>query len=334
MNYIAPPLPHLTRVFRQEAFMSFKFIHAAILTAGFIISGCAVETSPPADGFSSEQVGESEADISASSLSYVTVRHDDRKCMAPMCGGYWVKDVNKTTQERYVSGLDFGPSGLDEALIAKVLEAPAEELVLRGKLGPKEHTYKTRMLEVVEAYRGMPGVEPIEGDIFYRAEDRDPQVQCFAAPCPNEIATKLNTTKERVFDGYQVELAARPHVDQEWLIDRINHHGAIVAAWILNGEKFAGGYEKILDASQVYLNVADTTGPCTTYPVTPCPDGATWTFTRDENLCLLPTGCVTNDNCPSLAPPQCDDGYAISSWRVNSPSCRRLVCDPAFVLPY
>ena len=313
--------------------MFFNHAQVTLLAAGFILVGCAVETSPPASDFSSEQVDEAESDLSTTSPSYVTVRHDDRKCMAPMCGGYWVKDVNKKTNERYVSALDFSLSGLDDVLIGKVLEAPAAELVLRGKLGPKEHTYKTRTFLVYEAYRGMPGVVPYEGDIYFTAEDRDPQVQCFTAPCPNEVASKLNSGATRLFDGYQVQLAARPHVDQDWLIDRVNHHGAIVAAWIIPGEHFAGGFEKILDASQVYLNVADMTGPCTTAPLAPCFEGAQWTYTRDENLCLLPNACVANDNCPSLAPPRCEDGYAITAWHVNSPGCMRLVCDPAFVLP-
>jgi hypothetical protein len=310
-----------------------KHAHLTLLAAGCMLAGCAIETAEPASSFSSEQFDESSSDLSASSRSYVTVRHDDRKCMAPMCGGYWVKDVNKTTAEQYVSALDFGSSGLDEVLIGKVLEAPAGELVLNGKLGPKEQTYKTRMFRVFEAYRGMPGVEPIVGDIFYKAEDRDPPIQCFAAPCPNEVASKLNTSTKKTFDGYQVELAARPHVDQDWLIDRVNHHGAIVAALILNGVKYPAGYEKILDASQVYLNVADMTDACPTIPLAPCPDGAGWTFTRDVGLCLDPNACVEDGNCPSLAPPQCEEGYAISSWRVASPSCRRFACDPAFVLP-
>lgn len=306
----------------------------ALLAATCLLAGCAVETAPPASDFVSEPAAESESDISTNSLSYVALRPDYRKCVAPLCGGFWVKDLNKSSPERYVSGLDFKPSGLDDELVSRVLDAPVGEIILRGVLGPKEHTYGTRPLRVFEAYLGMPGVEPIEGDIFFKSQDRDPPVQCFTAPCPNEVAHRLNTSIGYLFDSYHVELAAKPHVDQDWLIDRVDNHGAIVAALFMQGTLFQGGYETVLDASQVYLNVADMTGPCPAFKLAACPEGEVWTYTRDENLCQIPNACVPDGNCPSLQPPRCEEGYTASGWRVDSPYCMKLACDPTFVLPY
>jgi hypothetical protein len=316
--------------------MSSHFIRALVLAAtGCALAGCAVETTPSASSSEPEETVSAESDISAHSVTFVTLRQDDRKCMAPLCGGFWIKDVNRNREERYVSGLDFSQSGLDEELVARVQGAPVGELIVRGKLGPEESTYGTRALMVYDAYRGMPGVTPITGDIFFQAEDRDPPIQCFTAPCPNEVARKLNTGKAYAFDGYQVGLAARPFVDQDWLIDRVNHHGAIVAALFVQGEEFPGGYAYLLDASQVYLNVADMTGPCSTVRLAQCPEaGSEWTYTRDEDLCVLPVACSTNDNCPSLQPPQCEEGYSVSAWRTDSQSCIAFACDPSFVLPY
>jgi hypothetical protein len=306
-----------------------------LVVTGTALAGCAVETAPSAESFDSEETGSAESDVSANTITFVTLRQDYRKCMAPMCGGFWVKDVNRNTEEKYVSGLDFSASGLDDELIARVQDAPAEEIIIRGKLGPKEPKFGTRPLMVYEAFRGMPGVKPLPGDIFFQAEDRDPQIQCFTAPCPNEIARRLNTNQAYAFDGYQVTLAARPHVDQDWLVDRVNHHSAIVAALFVKGDQFPGGYAYLLDASQVYLNMADMTGPCPALKLAQCPEpGSEWTYTRDENLCVLPNSCSTNNNCPSLQPPHCEEGYSVAAWRTDSPSCIRFACDPSFVLPY
>lgn len=312
--------------------MMTRFATAALLMGmGFVVGGCAVETAPEAS-FNADQLEEGDSDLSATSRSYVTVRRDYRKCMAPMCGGYWVQDVNRLyPAEKYVSALDFKKAGMDETQVAKVLEAADGELVLHGKLGPVEKQHNTRTFLVSDAWRGMPGVKPLEGDKFYSAKDRDPQIQCFTAPCPNEMALELNSTKKFAFDGYSVKLAAKPHVNQDWLVDRVNNHNAIVAAWIIDGDKFPGGYAQILDASQVYLNIKDMTGPCPAFKLAQCPDGGIWTWERDVELCQIPTGCVQQGSCPSKAPPQCAEGYSVTAWNTAPDGCQTLVCDPTFV---
>jgi len=312
------------------------FSRALLLAAtSCVLAGCAVETTSPDESFPSEETASAEADLSPYSLSYVTLRQDARKCKAPLCGGFWVKDVNRNWAERYVSGLDFSESGLTADLIGRVQGAPAGELVIRGRLGAREPEFGTRKLLVYQAYRGMPGVQPLAGDLFFAAENRDPPIQCFTAPCPNEVAFVLNSYEAYAFDGYQVGLAARLHVDQQWLVDRVSQHGAIAAALFVRGEQYPGGYAYLLDASQVYLDVADMTGPCPAVKLAQCPEpGSEWTYTRDEKLCLLPQACSTNDNCPSLQPPPCEEGYSVSAWPTNSPGCMRFACDPSFVLPY
>src|SRR6185436_3701129 len=102
--------------------------------------------------------------------------------------------------EQYVSGLDFSESSLPTDAVDDVRSAPAEELVLRGHLGPQEPRFHTRPFVVLDAFRGMPGVTPREDDAFYQVHARKPPIACFVAPCPNEIASLLNTNQEAVFD--------------------------------------------------------------------------------------------------------------------------------------
>jgi hypothetical protein len=269
-------------------------------------------------------------DLSASSRTYVTLRRDTRKCAAPMCGGFWIRDANKTTKERYVSGLDFSLSGLSESDIDIVNAAPPEELVLRGKLGPIESTFDTRPFLVSEAFIGMPGQTAEDGATFYLAKDHDPPIQCFAAPCNNGIATKLNTTQKTPFTSYAVDKAAATRVDQVWLTDRVETRGAIVAAKIRAGQKYPAGTEQVLDASQVYVKLPLSLGPCGKPYVPSCPTGQVPTFKRGVDRCTTFDSCVKPGVCPQYVP-ACDDGYMLVSYTSAPLACNAYVCDPDFL---
>ncbi len=274
-----------------------------------------------------------EEDLGTTSQSYVRVRVDPRRCMAPMCGGYWVSDVNRVTlSERYVSHLDFSVSGLSEDDADRVRSAPAGELLLRGRLGAPDATYSTRAFLVTEAYRGMPGVVPAAGEAFYRAGPRTPQINCFAAPCDNEVATKLNYTAKTNFTGYQVDRAAVPFADKTWLIGRIAAHGALVSGKFVSGQLFPGGREKLLSASQVFLRIPDRVGPCPMPPIYLCSAGKEQTYNHTADRCDLPAQCAAPGTCSSFVP-ICAQDYSRYSWRQGDSACFAHACYPAFTSP-
>src|SRR5581483_8252740 len=100
------------------------------ISKGIVAAAVAVAAS--ACGVSDSTVGSDEstqngAELSASSRTYVALRKDTRACASPMCGGYFVHDLNRTTTtETYVSGLDFTGSGLSDGDQQRVFEAPDE----------------------------------------------------------------------------------------------------------------------------------------------------------------------------------------------------------------
>jgi hypothetical protein len=294
-----------------------------LLAAGFTCSlaGCIVST----------DIESNVDDLSASSRSYVTIRRDLRKCASPMCGGFWIRDANKSTNERYVSGLDFSLSNLSDHDIDLVNAAPPEELVLRGKLGPIEPKFDTRPFLVSEAFLGMPGQTAEDGAIFYLAKDRNPPIQCITAPCNNGVATKLNTTQKTDFTTYAVDQAAGTRVDQAWLVDRVENRGAIVAAKIRPGQQFPGGPELVLDASQVYVKLPFALGPCGKPYVPTCPTGQVPTFKRGVDRCTTFDSCVKPGVCPQYVP-ACDEGYTLVSYTSAPFACNAYVCDPDFLL--
>jgi len=278
-----------------------------------------------------DTTGESADELSVTSPTFVTLRADLRRCIAPACGGYFVRDVNRQSAERYVSGLDFTESPLPPDAIDDVRSAPANELVLRGHLGLMERRFHTRAFVVLDAFRGMPGVTLREDDAFYQAHARKPPIACFVAPCPNEIASLLNTSREEAFDRVSVDRAALPWVDRAWLASRVERHEAVVAGALEQGERFAGGFEQVLKASQVFVHLPDRIGPCVARPTLRCAEGTIAVHERTEDRCIVQVACVRPGVCP-LYVPSCPSGYTLTSWTAPPSGCPAFACDPTFVV--
>lgn len=271
-------------------------------------------------------------ELSSASRSYVTLRKDTRKCMAPLCGGWYVADVNRASlNEQYVSALDFTSGGVsfDARVEAAVLGAGDGEVVLRGKLGAKENTWHTRKFVVSDAWRGLPGVRVAQGDVFNAVAPMN--LQCIVAPCPSVKVSQLNSTKTVLAHGLTFARAAKPFVDLNWLESRVLGHGALVASRLSSGQTYAGGTEKLVDASQVLIHLPETVGPCPMRMVTQCPSGQVHTGVRTADRCVVPTACVLPAMCSKIMV-ACEAGYTMSSWAQGVGACPSFACDPTFVL--
>jgi hypothetical protein len=292
-------------------------------------TACAASDGPSDPG----TIGENADEASVTLSSFVTLRADLRRCLAPVCGGYFVSDVNRQRDEQYVSGLDFTESGLPTDAIGDVRSAPPNELVLRGHLGLPEPRFHTRPFVVLEAFRGMPNVTPREGDAFYQVDARRPPIACFVAPCPNEIASLLNTTSEEAFDRISVDRAALPWVDKRWLASRVATHDAVAVGAFAQGEYFPGGFEKVLEVSQVFVRLPERVGPCPTTPQFLCTEGTIVLQKRTEDRCFVQLGCVVSTLCAQSQPmPECASGYTLASWAEPPSGCPTFACDPSFII--
>lgn len=300
-------------------------IVAAALALPFSLLACdpsTTETDP-------DDIVTEEDALSATARAYVTLQRDLKKCAAPKCGGWFAKDVNKKNPTpRYVSGFDFSNSDLDEDAIEQVLAAPDGELVLRGKLGPVDAASGTRKLLVYEAYRGLPGMAPAAGDLFFATKPRAPQINCVTAPCNNLTTKKLNTTQTQ--DITRTDVAFVDLIDNTWLTKRAEQDDAIILGSVHAGAKFPGGKEQVLTARNVFLKLPEVKGPCPQFKLAACPAGQTRAYSRDADRCILPHECVQSGACAAFVP-SCGEGFELQSWTSAPFGCNAYACDPSWI---
>jgi hypothetical protein len=297
----------------------------AWLLAVVAVMGCGVSETEVTD--LTDVQGQEGSELSTTSRTYVTFTHDFRKCASPMCGGYFVTDVNRVNPApRYVSAIDFSKSGLDDATIQKALEGGAAT-VLRGKLGAEDVGFSTRPFVVSDAWRGMPGVTATSTDSFYLTEQAN--IQCIKAPCPSMKATRLNAGGSTLIHETDVTAAALPRVDTAWLSGRVELRDAIVTGHFTQGKLISGTHEKVLTASQVFVKLAEAPGPCPLAKMPPCPTGQVRSYTRDTDRCVLPHMCVPAHVCTQFVM-ACPADYTLISWVDGVHACPARACDPTF----
>lgn len=196
---------------------------------------CSVASSDDAAADDGAEVDQSADELTSGVSTYFTIRHDFRRCVSPICGGYWVKRVNTATTrcvggtyeaECYVADLNLAPLGLSDAALADVNSAPG--LVLRGSITTKTYANfgKLGSFRATEAWRA--SADGAATGTFYLVDDSG--IRCFRAPCPSERERKLNSSAaaKNVAD---VDLAAAPGTatQKSDAIGEIAAHGLIVA---------------------------------------------------------------------------------------------------------
>ncbi len=145
------------------------------------------------------------ADADNGAYTYFAVHHDMRRCASPMCGGWFLSRVNRSTTvchtgssaaQCYTPVLDFAESALDEDQQDKLVGASSRIggtfALVRGRFAKKNTTTPSPTLGkfiVTEAWVA-------EGDnapdgVFAKVYDNG--IRCITAPCPTITEKGLNT---------------------------------------------------------------------------------------------------------------------------------------------
>lgn len=132
--------------------------------------------------------------LSTSTYTYYSVRHDYRRCVAPLCGGYWVKRLNSNSDEKYVAELaPTKSSGLTQ-------EDLTSFEIVRGYINQKSFDGfgVMNVFAATEAWAAGSEGATVTGT-FYRLTDKN--FVCAKAPCFNIGEAKLNSSVRDSLSG-------------------------------------------------------------------------------------------------------------------------------------
>ena len=143
-----------------------------------------------------------------------SVRPDLRKCISPLCGGYWVSLVNRKktpcldgtkAEACYVASIDWSALGLSDNRLAKFQRAlVAGEALVRGKIRARDWGNFGMLGELVvtEGFIGVSGVKPLGDGLapkplkgrFVSLQSNG--IACITYPCFNIDESILNTKRK------------------------------------------------------------------------------------------------------------------------------------------
>ena len=238
------------------------------------LSACATGGDEDEDGVETSQTDK--ADTVNSTSTYWAARVDTRKCIAPVCGGYWVHRLNKATtkcsdgvtrSECYVWQYDISGLGLTDAEQAVV----TPEFLFRGDLSATDiNGYHVGMLKVSEVWQPASG-GTVPSGIFYRVDPNN--IRCITTPCPAQYhEAKLDSTVSSTLVGFTGPFA-----------DKLATRGDSVLA---AGTNYSYSSGKKLKATQFYtryLHQVPADQACTT--------------NADCVLTHYPTDVTSSDDC-------------------------------------
>lgn len=219
---------------------------------------------PPASG-SSHQPGEEQlSDKSPGTTSlpeplagrgeYYLVRRDVRRCVSPLCGGYFVARVNQSRtrcangrwmRECYVAEIDWmGQPEIDPGKALVRGEVVARRFARFGNLGA---------LRVTELWQS-PSDKPAAGT-FFRVRDRG--VRCITHPCLSHTARRLNLNVTTNVAG--VDLSPADADGSEAAAAMTNPEGVLVAGYF-SPVRGPAGRAQTLKATKFYMRLGADVG--------------------------------------------------------------------------
>jgi Domain of unknown function (DUF6748) len=207
------------------------------------------------------------ADPPRSVSSYYLARGDPRLCPSPICGGLWVKLVNKgvTTcgdgkrrQECYAADADLSRLPVDEKDRVLLRVAITEGRALaRGSLVPGriEGFPELDTLVVSEVWTASSSLNRARG-VFHRLRDRG--VRCVTTPCFSTHAAALNSGRHVNLSEVDLSRTGAPAAERRSALEHLSHLGLIVAGRVVaDPQDGPAGTGRTYAATQFYTR-ADT----------------------------------------------------------------------------
>jgi hypothetical protein len=191
-------------------------ICATGLLALAVLPACAEAVSDELAGDQSgDELADGKSDSSTSGVyTYYSITADTRKCPSPMCGGFFVQRLNRSTtscadgstaDRCYTPVLDWHEAKLSDALQAELVERatfdasnPGVHAIVRGHLAPTNTTTQPELGRFVVTEGWVAENTTIASGVFVKVFDNG--TRCLTAPCPWISEHGVNQSRSDVVD--------------------------------------------------------------------------------------------------------------------------------------
>jgi hypothetical protein len=188
----------------------FSFIMLPFISIG-ALAGCAAAGDSQDEltgGFVDETLFDGKVDntVGSDAYTYFEVTTDLRRCPSPLCGGWFVQRLNRSTTVChdgrradlcYAPVLDWSESNLSADQRDKLLDASRKDAlsggvyaIARGRFEPTNTTPRPELGRFVITEAWIAEGNGVAEGAFVKLKDNG--LRCFAAPCPNLTEITLN----------------------------------------------------------------------------------------------------------------------------------------------
>lgn len=196
---------------------------------------------------------------------YYTATRDNRKCAAPMCGGFFLRAVNRST----TTCADGTVVSSDKGCYVSDIDLQGMELtdgaLVHGDFQKREYegfgTWDTLVADSIHR-----PIFDIEHESFFRYNRvRDTGIVCFTTPCPSQEVAKLNTPyawNDPFSFGYMNYFGGDIVEGSETFYQLYDEHGVIVDSFWLPPWFTGNGWE--LSIVNVFVRQTPDVAGCLT----------------------------------------------------------------------
>lgn len=191
-------------------------------------------------------------------MAYFTVKPDFRRCVAPICGGWFVKAVNRALsqcpdgsvkKECYVGTESINIVGLSDAQIAEIRQAMQNSRILiQGRLSG---IIDYGLLVIDDAWLSVSDQPPSGTFVNVRSNG----INCVIDPCPSYDGKILNKYVIKSLAGYDLSEVEANDEQLELAREAVGSGSGLMMAGRFVEVTGAGGSAQGIAASQFYLKV-------------------------------------------------------------------------------